>query len=90
MRAEVLRARRAGLARRPSADAQPAATILHKPALARALPVERLPDTAERPLLILLRDLVAAQPDVPGYAYLREQIRGRPEAAAVEVRAGTS
>ena len=59
-------------------------TILHKPALARVLPAERLPDTAERPLLILLRDLVAGHPDVPGYAYLREQIRGWPEAAAVE------
>ena len=33
--------------------------ILHKPGLARALPVDRLPDTAERPLLILLHDLVA-------------------------------
>ena len=58
--------------------------ILHKPALAGVLPVDRLPDTAERPLLILLRDLVAAHPDAPGYAYLREQIRGRPEAALVE------
>ena len=58
--------------------------ILHKPALAEVLPVDRLPDTAERPLLILLRDLVAAHPDVPGYAYLRELIRDRPEAALVE------
>jgi DNA primase len=58
--------------------------ILHKPALAGVLPVDRLPDTAERPLLILLRDLVAAHPDVPGYAYLRELIRDRPEAALVE------
>jgi len=58
--------------------------ILHKPALAAVLPVDRLPDTAERPLLILLRDLVAAHPDAPGYAYLRELIRDRPEAALVE------
>ena len=58
--------------------------ILHKPALAGVLPVDRLPDTAERPLLILLRDLVAAHPDAPGYAYLRELIRDRPEAALVE------
>ena len=58
--------------------------ILHKPALAGALPVGGLPDTAERPLLILLHDLVAAHHDVPGYAYLREQIRGRPEEALLE------
>ncbi|MBL8431133.1 MAG: DNA primase [Dechloromonas sp.] len=58
--------------------------LLHKPALARTLPVDRLPDTAERPLLVLLHDLVAAHPDAPGYAYLREQVRGRPEAALVE------
>ena len=58
--------------------------LLHKPALARTLPVDRLSDTAERPLLVLLHDLVAAHPDAPGYAYLREQIRGRPEAALVE------
>ena len=58
--------------------------ILHKPGLARALPVDRLPDTAERPLLILLHDLVAGHPDAPGYAYLREQIRGRPEEALLE------
>ena len=58
--------------------------VLHKPALARGLPVDRLPDTAERPLLILLHDLVAAHPNVSGYAYLREQIRGRPEASLVE------
>ena len=58
--------------------------VLHKPVLARALPVGRLPDTPERPLLILLHDLVAAHPDAPGYAYLREQMRGRPEAGLVE------
>ena len=46
--------------------------------------MDRLPDTAERPLLILLHDLVAAHPNVSGYAYLREQIRGRPEASLVE------
>jgi len=58
--------------------------VLQKPALARLLPVDLLPDTAERPALVLLHKLVAAHPDVPGYAYLREQIRGQPEAAQIE------
>jgi DNA primase len=58
--------------------------VLQKPALARLLPLDLLPDTAERPALVLLNKLVSAQPDVPGYAYLREQIRGLPEASLVE------
>ncbi len=58
--------------------------VLHRPALAKLLPVALLPDSAERPVLVLLHDLVAAHPDVPGYAFLREQIRGLPEEAQIE------
>ena len=58
--------------------------VLHKPALAKLLPVALLPDSAERPVLVLLHELVAAHPDVPGYAFLREQIRGLPEEAQIE------
>ena len=59
-------------------------TVLLKPALARELPVARLPDSPERAALILLHGLVAAHPEAPGYAYLREQIRGLPEEALIE------
>jgi len=58
--------------------------VLHRPALAKLLPVALLPDSAERPVLVLLHELVAAHPDVPGYAFLREQIRGLPEEAQIE------
>jgi DNA primase len=58
--------------------------VLQKPALAGRLPLDLLPDTPERPALVLLNKLVSDQTDVPGYAYLREQIRGLPEATLVE------
>ncbi|HEX9195075.1 MAG TPA: DNA primase [Azonexus sp.] len=58
--------------------------VLQKPALALQLPVSLLPDTAERPALLLLHRLVAANPDSTGYASLREQIRGLPEEALFE------
>jgi DNA primase len=52
--------------------------------LARQLPVDLLPDTAERPALLLLHRLLTANPDSTGYASLREQIRGLPEEALFE------
>ncbi|MGB8054548.1 MAG: DNA primase [Azonexus sp.] len=58
--------------------------VLQKPALAGQLPVGLLPDTAERPALLLLHRLVTANPDSTGYASLREQIRGLPEEALFE------
>jgi DNA primase len=58
--------------------------VLQKPALACQLPVSLLPDTAERPALLLLHRLVTANPDLTGYASLREQIRGLPEEALFE------
>ena len=58
--------------------------VLHKPELAGALPVTLLPDTAERPALLLLHKLVSADPDASSYASLRERIRGLPEEALFE------
>ena len=58
--------------------------ILQRPALARRLPLALLPDCAERPALALLHNLVAAHPEAPGYAFLREQLRGLPEEALIE------
>jgi len=58
--------------------------VLQKPGLARELPVNLLPDTAERPALLLLYRLVTANPESSSYASLREQIRGLPEEALFE------
>jgi len=58
--------------------------VLHKPELARALPVDLLPDTPERPALIRLHQLVSNNPDSSSYASLREQLRGLPEEGAIE------
>ena len=58
--------------------------VLQKPGLARELPVNLLPDTAERPALLLLHRLVTANPESSSYASLREQIRGLPEEALFE------
>jgi DNA primase len=58
--------------------------VLQKPGLARELPVSLLPDTAERPALLLLHRLVTANPEASSYASLREQIRGLPEEALFE------
>ena len=43
-----------------------------------------LPDSAERPALLLLQRLVSANPGASSYANLREQIRGLPEEALFE------
>lgn len=58
--------------------------VLHKPALARELPCELLPDTAERPALLRLHSLTAAHEGEISYAALREQLRGLPEEAQIE------
>ena len=58
--------------------------VLHRPQLAAALPLALLPDTPERPALIRLHELVAAAGAVPGYAALREKLRGLPEEAMIE------
>ncbi len=58
--------------------------VLHKPALARELPCELLPDTAERPALLRLHALTAAHEGDISYAALREQLRGLPEEAQIE------
>ena len=58
--------------------------VLQKPILAKDLPVHLLPDSAERPALVLLQRLVSANPAASGYASLREQIRGLPEEALFE------
>jgi DNA primase len=57
--------------------------VLHKPQLARDLPVDLLPDTPERPALVRLRSLVCGDHTVTGYAALRERLRGTPEEAQV-------
>jgi DNA primase len=57
--------------------------VLHKPALARQLPLASLPDTPERAALALLHRLSSAQ-DGLTYASLREQLRGLPEEALIE------
>ncbi len=58
--------------------------VLHKPQLARQLPVALLPDTPERPALTRLHQLVSASPEAVSYAVLREQLRGLPEESVIE------
>jgi DNA primase len=58
--------------------------VLHKPQLARALPIDLLPDTAERAALIRLHQLVSNNPDASTYAALSEQLRGLPEENMIE------
>ena len=58
--------------------------VLHKPQLAAQLPTSLLPDTAERPALLRLHQLVTANRDTASYALLREQLRGLPEESIIE------
>jgi len=58
--------------------------VLHKPQLAAQLPTALLPDTAERPALLRLHQLVTANRDTASYALLREQLRGLPEESIIE------
>ncbi|WP_374276369.1 DNA primase [Azonexus sp.] len=58
--------------------------VLHKPALARELPIDLLPDTPERPALARLHALLGESRDTDSYAVLREQLRGLPEEQAIE------
>jgi DNA primase len=58
--------------------------VLHKPQLARQLPIDLLPDTPERPALTRLHQLVSAGTDAASYATLREQLRGLPEEGVIE------
>jgi DNA primase len=58
--------------------------VLHKPQLASQLPIELLPDTPERPALLILHQLVSTNPDASSYAGLREQLRGQPEESMIE------
>ncbi len=58
--------------------------VLHKPQLARQLPIALLPDTPERPALNRLHQLVTANRDTSSYAGLREQLRGLPEESIIE------
>lgn len=58
--------------------------VLHKPPLARQLPIDLLPDTPERPALTRLHQLVSASQEVASYAVLREQLRGLPEESIIE------
>jgi DNA primase len=58
--------------------------VLHKPQLARQLPIALLPDTPERPALNRLHQLVTANHDTSSYAGLREQLRGLPEESIIE------
>ncbi len=58
--------------------------VLHKPALARELPIDLLPDTPERPALARLHALLDDGRDTDSYAMLREQLRGLPEEQAIE------
>lgn len=58
--------------------------VLHKPQLARQLPIALLPDTPERPALSRLHQLVTVNHDTSSYAGLREQLRGLPEESIIE------
>lgn len=58
--------------------------ILHKPQLAKQLPINLLPDSPERPALLRLHQLISNTPDANSYVGLREQLRGQPEEAAIE------
>ncbi|MBL8404010.1 MAG: DNA primase, partial [Dechloromonas sp.] len=58
--------------------------VLHKPQLARQLPIALLPDTPERPALTRLHQLVSASAEAVSYAALREQLRGLPEENVIE------
>ncbi len=58
--------------------------VLHKPQWAVQLPIELLPDTAERAALTRLHQLVSANRELASYAVLREQLRGLPEESVIE------
>ncbi len=58
--------------------------VLHKPQWAAQLPIELLPDTAERAALTRLHQLVSANRELASYAVLREQLRGLPEESVIE------
>jgi DNA primase len=58
--------------------------VLNKPQLASQLDPPLLPDTPERPALLRLHQLVAANREVASYAVLREQLRGLPEEMMIE------
>ncbi|MDE2440219.1 MAG: DNA primase [Betaproteobacteria bacterium] len=58
--------------------------VLHKPQLARRLPIALLPDTPERPALARLHQLISASQETASYPVLREQLRGLPEEGIIE------
>jgi len=60
--------------------------VLQLPELALRLPVQELPDTPERGALLLVHQIVS-QGGAASYAGLREQLRNRPEEAAIEAAA---
>jgi DNA primase len=60
--------------------------VLHQPQLAAELPVDLLPDTPEKPVLLKLRELSGGG-EGQSYAALRERLRGLPEEQMIETAA---
>lgn len=58
--------------------------VLQKPDLARRLPVDLLPDTAERAALVRLHQIIGSSHEGSSYAVLRERLRGLPEEGQIE------
>ena len=58
--------------------------VLNKPQLAAQLPVDLLPETAERQVLIRLHQLVKGAHEAMTYASIQERLRGTPEHAQIE------
>jgi DNA primase len=61
--------------------------VLHKPQLAAQLPVDLLPDTPERSVLIRLQQLASSSHEAMTYATLQERLRGSPEHEQIEIAA---
>ncbi len=58
--------------------------VLNKPQLAAKLPVDLLPDTPERQVLIRLHELADSTHEAMTYATIQERLRGTPEHAQIE------
>jgi len=61
---------------------------VHRPGLAARIPLEYLPENQERALLTGIAQCLQQLPPNPGYAQLREHMRGHPLAPQLDALAG--
>ncbi|MDR2637231.1 MAG: DNA primase [Zoogloeaceae bacterium] len=62
--------------------------VLQRPALAGRIPLAQLPQCVERGMLAAIADTLAELPSDPGYAQLREHMRGHPQEKEMDELAG--